>query len=216
MRAKKLLWIGALLLLCHVVIFAGPLKTGITVQAGTLGYGAELVKGILPGLNLRLGANFFNYGMESTYEEYDLAYDIDIGLQSYSALLNFYPFQRSFFLCSGVYINNNLIEANAMSTVSYTYGGLEFTPEELGELGISIGFAKVSPYFGIGFGNPVKEKKLIGLVLNIGALYHDSPDVTMTATGMIEPTAEQEPEVEADIEELRFFPVISLGLSVGF
>ena len=206
----------AVMLTAATGVHAGPLGAALTLQAGSLGFGVEVVKNVLPDLNARVGGNFFSYGLNQTNKDYDVQYDAKLRLQSFSLLADWHGLPGGFFLSAGAYINNNRIEASGVSTVDYTYGGSVYTPEDLGDLKVDVNFSKISPYVGLGLGNPVKEPGRIGFVLNVGTLYHNAPRVRVTATGMVEPTAKQQPDIENDVKDFRFFPVVSFGLSYSF
>lgn len=206
----------AVLLMATPGLIAGPLGAAVTLQAGSLGFGVEVVKSIIPDLNARVGGNFFSYGIYQTNDDYDVKYDASLKLQSFSVLADWHGLPAGFYLSAGAFINNNKVEASGVSTVSYVYGGSEYTPEELGDLDVAVAFATISPYLGLGWGNAIKEPGRFGFVFNIGALYHGSPNVDLIATGMIEPTAEQESDIESDIKDVRIFPVLSFGLSYSF
>ena len=132
-------------------------------------------------------------------------------LQSFSVLVD-YLLGGGFYLSGGAYINNNKIEATGMSSIDMEYDNSTYTPEELGDFSVAVDFSKLAPYLGLGFRSSGK----VGFAMNLGALYMNSPKVTMLANGMIEPTAEQAPQVEEDLKGLKLYPVFSLGLVVGF
>ena len=70
------------------------------------------------------------------------------------------------------------------------------------------------PYAGIGFGNSVRPGGRVAFALDLGVLYTGSPRIQMEGDGMIAPTAEQGPDIEADLEGVKLYPVLSLGLSL--
>jgi len=75
----------------------------------------------------------------------------------------------------------------------------------------------MAPYFGIGWGNPVEKGRGLGFNLDIGAMYQNSPNIKMTGTGMIAPTAEANQQLfEDSFEGAKVWFVVALGLSVNF
>lgn len=208
MLLSVMMWAGSL--------FAEPIGMALAVQVGSPGFGISVAKQIIPDLNARVGANFFSYGHEYEETENDILADGTLDLQSFSILVDWYGIGAGWFLSGGLYINNNQLSALVTSTKSYEYGGREYTPEELGEMNMEIAFNKVAPYLGLGWGNPVKEEGGLGFVFNLGAMYTNSPKVTMKGTGMITPTAEQAPDVEEDLSGLKLYGVLTFGLSYGF
>lgn len=83
------------------------------------------------------------------------------------------------------------------------YLNLEFTPK-----------LPVSPYLGFVFGNFKKAKRAV-FALEIGALYHGSPQVTFTGDGRISPTANESNEeiIENNVKSLQFYPYANLQLN---
>ncbi|MBN1782983.1 hypothetical protein JW948_17750 [bacterium] len=196
---------------------AGGSGWGMTLQTGTPGIGIELVKSVKPKMNVRLGGNFFSFSMDETNKEYDLKYDGNLKLQSFSILADWYGPPAGFFLSGGIFINKNRIEASGVSTKPYEVGTKTYTVEEIGELDVKVDFAIVSPYLGLGWGNAVRDNGSVGFFFNLGMLYHGAPDVHMsTSTDLAEPTTEQEADIEDDLKGMQIYPVLSLGMTISF
>jgi len=183
----------------------------VAVQAGTMGIGLDVAKAFSPKWAARVGANFFSYSIDSENDEYGIKYSGDLKLQSFSILADYF-LGGGFYLSGGAFINNNKIEASGMSSIPREYDNSTYTPEELGDFSVAVDFSKFAPYLGLGF----RSSGSVGFAMNLGALYMNSPKVAMHATGMIEPTAEQAPQVEEDLKGLKLYGVFSLGLVIGF
>ncbi|MBN1895700.1 hypothetical protein JW906_14500 [bacterium] len=197
------------LILASSVMAASGLS--VAVQAGTMGIGLDVAKAFSPKWAARIGGNFFSYSIDSENDEYGIKYSGDLKLQSFSILADYF-LGGGFYLSGGAFINNNKIEASGMSSIPREYDNSTYTPEELGDFSVAVDFSKFAPYLGLGF----RSAGTIGFAMNLGALYMNSPKVAMQATGMIEPTAEQAPQVEEDLKGLKLYPVFSLGLVIGF
>lgn len=202
----------ALLIIFPVIAFAQG--TALSLRVGSLGIGLEAVQSIKPTINIRVGINYFTYSYKMKNEAVYVEYDMDINAFSISALVDWFPFKGEFHFSGGLLYNGNYTKGIGISTRTYTIGGKEYTPEKLGTLSVKVEpKLKFSPYLGLGWGNAVRADKKFGFAVDIGMIYQGSPDVTLTADGLMEPTAEQEPDVENDIKNLRFYPVISFGLT---
>ncbi len=190
-------------------------------KASTLGLGAELVAGFTPRLNGRLGYN--NYEYEFTGTETDIDYDLTFKLESIPLYLDFYPFKGRFHLTGGLLLNQNLIDAEAEpSGGTYTINGVPYPAAAVGSLGGKIDFKDTAAYLGLGWGNPVKGKGL-GVNFEIGVVLQGSPDVELTATGVLasdplflQQLATEAQALEDDLEEFKYYPVIALGLTYKF
>jgi len=84
----------------------------------------------------------------------------------------------------------------------------------LGNLSADVRFNKITPYIGFGFGNA--DGPGSGFSFNAGAIYHGPPGVKLSADGLLEPSTEQAPIIEDNINWFRFYPVISLGYIYKF
>ena len=67
--------------------------------------------------------------------------------------------------------------------------------------------------------HPLGQKDSGGFICDIGVIYHGTPHVSFTATGTgIDPAdvEEEKKKLKDNIEDFRFYPVITLGLIYKF
>lgn len=211
--------LNALLLIMTVPLQAQS-GLALTMRAGTLGAELGLAKSIGSLLSVRGGVNFFKFGISGRTESDDpVDYNLDLNLFSVSALVDFHPFAAWFRLTGGAVFNNNSIEGTGKAVKNYQVDDEVYTPDDIGELTAKIAPSmSVTPYIGLGFGNPVAKDQRLGFFIDFGVLYQGSPDVTLEAdeNDMIFPTTTQEADVEEDIKNLKWYPVFALGLSFQF
>ncbi|MFL6621626.1 MAG: hypothetical protein ACJ8KA_04225 [Sulfurifustis sp.] len=195
---------------------------GLGVKAGTLGGGIEGTIGISDSLNLRVGVNSASPSFDQT--ESDVKYRIAADLKSTALLLDWHPFAGGFRVSAGVLDNKNAFHLRGQPTGgTFTIGGATFTSAEIGTLSGDVRFdKKTAPYVGLGWGNAAT--KGFGASLEIGAMFHGKPQVELRSQGgtlSSDPSVqsalrEEEQDAESDLESLKAYPVISLGLSYGF
>jgi hypothetical protein len=140
------------------------------------------------------------------------------------ALLDFYPTSGSFHLTGGGFWVSDGGDFGVTGTIDgeTEFGGTPYTPAQVGELRGAFNVKGFQPYLGIGFGNPVSRK--IGLNIDLGVGFGDVPTVSVTATGTManDPGFLSDLDAEiADIEDdipefLKYYPVLSISLSIGF
>jgi hypothetical protein len=189
----------------------------VSVKASTYGINLEAVRSFGASINTRLGFAFFSYSVTGGGGDEDFTYSGDLKLSSVSALADWFPFESGTFrLTGGMFVNLNKADLILTPTETYTMGGTTYSPADLGTLTANIEFNKVSPYFGIGFGNPTGGEPGLDFIFDIGAMYHGAPGVTMHAEGLLAPTAGQASKLEDNLSWFRFYPVVSLGLSYKF
>lgn len=206
---------GAMLFL--LLASAARADLGIGLKAGTLGFGAELSKSFSDKFSVGLGFNTYDY--KTTDRASDIDYDFNFDLQSVALLANYHPFGGVFRFTGGVVYNQNELNLTGKPTgTNYVINGKTYTAEEVGTLTGKLTFNSTAPYLGIGWGNRPHGKS--GLSADIGVLYQGSPKLALTATGAAANLAsdiEQERRsAEEDLSDLKWYPVLSLGMYFRF
>ena len=192
---------------------------GIGMKAGTLGIGIEATWRPLPYLDLRLGANAYDY--DDRLSEAGIDYDASLTLETYYVTANFKFPLSPFRITAGIYSNGNELNLASTNTGIVTIGGMDYTAAEIGTVSSTTSFSNTAPYFGFGFDFTLMNK--IGLNLDFGVLWQDEPIVTMTSTGLLanDPAflAELESErqeLEDELSNFKAWPVISIGFVYNF
>jgi len=192
------------------------------IKAGTAGFGGEVIVGILDNLNFRTGYNTFSYDGNST--ESDIDYDYKLKLNSLPILIDVHPFGGGFRVTSGIFINNNEVTGAAEPTgTTIEVGGTPYNVADVGTLNAKIDFNTTAPYLGIGWGNAVGKGSPLTIMLDLGIMFQGSPKVSLEATGNIASDAafkesldKEISDLKDDIEGIRYYPIISLGLAYRF
>ena len=201
----------------------------VAVRAGTPGLGLDLDLGLSPALGLRVG--FAGFNINHTVNTSDVDYDGRLKLRTVTGLLDWYVFQGAFHLTAGVAGNGTKLDVVGQpSQGSYTINGTTYSSSQLGSLSGQLKFGNsVSPYVGLGWGNPAGENGRVHFLFDVGAIYGGTPTVSLTAQcGPAAPsgsalcneiqsnvaTEQQKLVSKADI--LRWYPVVSLGIAIRF
>ena len=102
---------------------------------------------------------------------------------------------------------------------SQEIGGTRYTAAEIGTLTGDMSL-NTALYRGIGFGNPIG--KTVGISLDLGIGLRSEPAVTLRANGTLANDADflanlsqEASAIEEDATLLRYYPVISLAISIG-
>lgn len=217
MNNKLYRFIILLLFLLSATTFGQEYAAALKVSS--LGINVEGMRSFGPDLNARLGFAWFNYTHEGGGGDEDYEYTGDLKLFSISMLADYFPFGgNTFRLTGGILINLNKVDAVLTPTQTYTVGGDEYTPDKLGNLNAAVEFNKISPYLGIGIGNPLAGDSGLKFTFDIGTVYQGNPSVDLAASGLLEPSAapDQEQQIEDNISWFKWYPVIALGLTYKF
>lgn len=193
----------------------------IGAKAGSLGIGGELTTDLLPNVHLRGGVQGFGFDFQAEFSDID--YDVDVDLLNPMLAVDWYPFSGMFRVSAGVVFNNSDITLDATSSQPVEIGGSVYDPADLGSLRGSSDFDDVAPYVGIGFGNPLSSNGHWGFMTEAGVAFIGSPNVNLRATGpfannpaLLADLAEEEREIEDDLDAIRIYPVLSMALYYRF
>ena len=196
------------------------------LKGGTLGLGLEATWRPLPWFDIRAGGNVYDYDYDGS--QAGINYSSTLQLETYYATVNFRFPSSPFRVSAGAFSNGNEVQMVSIDSPSFQFGDGAFNQAEVGTLRSTTYFEGVAPYLGFGYDFNVFEK--VRLNLDIGVLWQGEPSVTLTADDVpidtdvysmdpalfaVELEAERL-ELEAEFEDYKAFPVLSLGFSVGF
>jgi hypothetical protein len=192
-------------------------------KIGTLGPGGELTVKLAEDINARAGLNMIDFDLDEE-EIDDVKYELGAELFSLSALLDWHIFDGSFHLTGGAISMDNEFTLDGTPTSSVEIGDTTYSAAQIGSLSGKAEIDGLAPYAGIGWGNPFKSKRRWGFTMDLGVAFTNSPEVDICSTGGLlssDPTflAELEKErkkIEDDLDSIKFYPVISLGLFYRF
>ncbi len=200
---------------------AQPERLAIAGRSGTLGLGGELVVKVLPNANVRLGAGYMNLGLNG--EISDIKYDFSLDLLTFPITVDWYPFQNPFHISGGIVLNQTEVGLDGRYSGTLQIGDTTYSADEIGTLSGDLTFDKVAPYIGIGWGNAFGKSKRWGFISDLGVAYTGSPNVALSATGTLasNPTfqgnlAREEADMQGDVDEYKFYPVLSTSLYFRF
>lgn len=200
---------------------SGDIALGAKIS--TLGVGPDLTIGLLDSLNIRAAGHWGSIEIDGEGE--DINYDCDLDLRSGLVTVEWFPLGGSFHIVAGAFINGNSFDASGDLNIGadYKIGGYTYSYSEIGSLEGEIEYDSVGPYFGIGWGNPVSKDANFTYFIDLGIAYQGKPDVSLKATGTSanDPTfiarlQEEEDELQEDLDEWEYYPVISMGLTYKF
>ena len=160
----------------------------VGAEAGTTGIGANL------------GWRFANhFGVETGFDYFDYTYNGTI---------------KDFHLSLGVLINENRLTGNGTGSVNLGDGSQPYA----GTLNLSYKPATADPYAGIGGNLYFDSAHHWSLMGALGVAYAGDGTVSLTSNPNPEPAALQneKSKVQSYAKDLRFWPVIKLGVTYSF
>ena len=190
-------------------------------KIGTLGTGVEITGYAMDRLNLRLGLNYLSFDYSSEIDDID--YDMSPRFASALALVDWHAFDNNFRISAGVAVNQNKVDIKATPAENETIGGNEYTPEQIGTLKGKAEYDNLAPYFGIGFGNAVKEDTTWSFSFDLGLIFQSTPSISLSSDGPYahvpqfeEDLEQEEADIQDDVDSWSIYPVLSFGVAYYF
>jgi len=214
-------------LITLVLLFSGAANAdlGVGLKAGTLGLGIEGRWSPLPWLDLRLGANQYDY--DNNGNQAGIDYDATLALDTYFLTGNFRFPLSPFRVTAGAFSNGNELQMSSQDTggTPIDIGGVPFDTAVVGSLQAVTSFSETAPYLGFGYDFEIFGK--VGLNLDFGVLWQGEPTVDLSATGYdTAPTIVQDQldvafvvekaELEDEFSDYKAWPVLSLSFVYNF
>ena len=220
---KKTIATGLLLLSTLTLLAETPKEFNTAFKLGTLGMGFDASTPINETYSLRINLNGLSYS--DTQDSDGNTYDGTLDLFTAGLLVDAYPFKNNFRISTGIYYNGNGFDGSVtpIGTQTVEINGVTYTSNDITKLNTNVTFNKVAPYLGIGWGNNAKDKGW-GFTFDLGALYHGKGTASLTTdiknpalasqinTGLIK----EEQNVNDDLSNFQFYPVVSFGVNRSF
>ncbi|WP_200762266.1 hypothetical protein [Nitrosophilus alvini] len=200
--------------------------TSVGIQAGTMGVVLDYQKKVGEKISVKLSAGGFKYDYSTTVDNVD--YDVDLRLLGVGLTLDYHPFSGGFYLSGGGYYNGNKFKFDATpSAGTYTFNGNTYNASDIGYVNGESDLNKFAPYIGIGYDSSLFKEGNIFFTAKAGAMYQGKPKVNLTAVcgpGLTSAECAQlqydvsveESRLNDDIEDYRWWPVLSVGLAYRF
>lgn len=194
---------------------------GVGVSGGTLGVGPEInFRGETFGV--RGSATFLGYGRDVESDGVD--YEGDLKLRSFGGSVDFYPGGGGFRLSPGVRVSRNRVELRAApsATTTVEIGDVTYTGAQIGVLTGEVRPKRLAPTLTIGYGSGRGSGVYFGI--DAGVMYQGTPKVrSLQASGPISTNAafqaelaRERGEIEDEIDNFKFYPILQLGLGFRF
>jgi len=184
---------------------------GIGIRAGTTGIGADVAFNVAPTLDARVGYSGLKWSHD--VDTSNVSYKGDAKLSNLNALLDFHPLGPVFRLTGGLILNDNKYEATGRPNVG---PGSINAKVEAGN--------KAAPYLGVGWGNVAGAG--VNFYADLGLMFMGSPKATLTpdCTGLSaaqcsalqSQAASEQGALEDKLHRFKAYPVINIGVTIGF
>ncbi len=219
---KHMCWVrplSAILLFVSSVYSAHAVEVGLGLNVGTLGPGIALTMGLSDRFNVRLSHG--QYSTDDNIIKSGVNYDVNLDLKGTSLLLDWHPFSGGFRFSGGIVRNANEVTGVAVLTGPIDIGDTTYTPAQVGGLNAAVNFDDNAGYLGIGWGNAVASGKGLTFAADLGVLFTGSPNVNLNQVGGTltipeSDIAAEERNLESELDEFEYYPIVRIGIAYHF
>ena len=190
----------------------GPAQAaGVGIRAGTTGIGADVAWNLAPTIDARVGYSALKWGYDINTA--NASYNGDLKLSNLNTLLDFRPLGPIFRITGGLIFNSNKYQATGQPS------GLPGSFTATVEPG-----RRAAPYVGIGWGNVASTG--VNFYADLGVMFMGAPKATLNAdcaglsaancTALQSRVASEQADLEDRLKHFKAYPVLNLGLTIGF
>ncbi|MCA1758668.1 MAG: hypothetical protein LC658_02770, partial [Bacteroidales bacterium] len=156
--------------------------------------------------------------IDYSQDDIDFETSFDYKTGSIFVLGDFY-YTRNLYLSGGVMFNSFSPEITGYATSDLQYGDITIPASMVGDFTFTVTpELKISPYASLGVRSFIGKKKRVLWTTEVGCFYMGAPQVEIEASGLAAPTADpahgQKENLESQIEQYKFYPVLKMGLAI--
>lgn len=196
-------------------------ESAFAISVGSPGSGLEYARNFSSKLSAKVAWNFFSIedfkqeNINLSGSTVDVSADlktsiIDLGIE-------YLPFKNSSFkLTGGLGILSNVRAGGVLTyTEEVVVGTVVISKKDVGEIVADVTWSGIAPYIGVGFGRAVPKEK-IEFGIELGTYFASSPNVNLTASQLLAPTASQQEYLQESLEGYKFIPRIQFKTAYKF
>lgn len=166
-----------------------------------------------------LGGNYLRFDRDFSVvvDDENLDASIDISMIAIEGKGYLYPFNNfPLYLAGGVaWQLENRFEGISTIGRSIEIGdAVTLSPEDTGLIGASVEYQSFAPYAGIGIGRAIaRGNNRLSAMFEAGVYYFGEPEVEIIATKLLSETASQQPVLQQNLQNYKYYPMLSLAFN---
>jgi hypothetical protein len=216
---------SVLLLLVAACLMAGSASAqgvGGGLRLDTPDIGLELE----PLVTERFGIRGLVTGGSALYDwnESGTRYDGNSRFGTGFLLADWHPYATAFRLSGGLaYSNQRFAGAARLGAGTININGANYSSAQVGSLDGRVTFSRASPYLGVGWGLTPRTRSRLYFSADLGVMYQRPSAMLMSHCGSALPASlcahdmrAEEAEFREAADDLRLYPVISVGFGLRF
>ena len=192
-------------------------QKSVKLNLGSQGIGGEFTYGIDKKAALRLGLNVIPVSVNNAFDiaDFNSTSKASAKFTNIHLLADYTPFKSApaFRLVAGAaYFVRARGNMQVQPSDNYSYGDIVLTPEQVGYLDLSVDWKGIAPYAGIGLFKVIPRHRF-NVNVDLGTYYLKQPDVKVIGTGILKGNNTQEGQLQKNVKDYRWLPVIQLNFS---
>lgn len=191
---------------------------GATIS--TNGWGGEVKYVFNKRFTVRTGYETLKLSENIDYSQDDIDFETSLDYKTGSIfVLGDFFYTRNLYLSGGVMFNSFSPVITGYATSDLQYGDITIPASMVGDFTFTVTpELKISPYASVGVRCFFGKKKSVLWTTEVGCFYMGAPQVEIEASGLAAPTADpthgQKENLESQIEQYKFYPVVKMGLTL--
>lgn len=186
-----------------------------------LGLGLDVTKRLSTRFSVRAGAGVPAEPTAKKVKFGEVSYDVTLKLGGWNVFADWYPFAGNFHVSAGVTSVRDPWKLDARDAPTYVINGVSYPAEGVGALTGELRVTNhVGPAFLLGWGNPVRAGRRVGVSIDVGFCYVGNEEYSLHATGSLasDPAFRRDlaAEQKARSTEDAFWPILKFGISYQF
>ncbi len=220
---KKFYHLLSLLVLMHISSQAQESKPkkdqpmSLQLLAGSQGFGANFRYVVSPFIGLRAGGSYIKGGINDkvNFDGFSTKNRLSGELATVQGLVELNPSGFVRLVAGAAYFGKANAELYFEPKQSQTVGEVTLNPDEIGNLTYHINWGKAAPYLGLGLGRGIPKNKF-NVNLDLGTYFLQSPIVTATGTKLLTDNEQSAAQIQENMKDYKFMPVIQLNFNFRF
>lgn len=218
--ALRLALYGIAMIAIAAPAIAQESRWSVGLIGGTLGIGPQVAFRPSTLFGVRANAGFLSVSRDEEVD--DIEYDGELNLESYGAMVDWFPFGGGLRISLGGRVNDTETDLDGSPTTSVTVGNTTYTPQQIGRLSGTVTTDDFVPMLTIGYGGTLAEGFTLGA--EIGVLWQGEPEIgNLRATGLLASSAQlqadierEEREIEDELSDYDLWPILQIEFLYRF
>jgi hypothetical protein len=232
-KMKQLSLIAASVILGFSTLSYAQEAQSVGISVGSIGADIEYSRLIAPEYNLALRLTAGGMSYSGDYDDTDTHYDTDLSLFNAGATLEYHPFKSGFYLGIGAYYQNDDYTMDATPSGGvFEFNGNTYPAALVGSVAGDVAdLNNLVPYLGIGYDASLFNNGKLFFTFKAGAWYQGTATVNLTAHDCALDSVpgsplgcddlrydlrQEEKDINEDIQDYKWWPVVQFGLSYRF